>query len=277
MAGRQLSFEQFKRAVRQPWGVMPTFTQEQISDEGMKDLLAYFATLPKLAEPAPWRTPLPPGAPNGQQLLIATGGCGQCHGPVMAMMRTVAGGSGADYNWFAKRVYEHTSTMPEDEPHPVMGNFSRARMPEPLLQEIWRYASVDLGLRVPVRAQLSAGVPAGTGVTYTLTVANSGTPGKGPTAEDLSIGLALPDGATVAGTTGAGYQGVRRDQQVNADMAVWQLTRLAPAEKHTYTITLSGGTAAGRIATGSVRWAKPLVGGAPDMVTVARPPTPQSQ
>ena len=38
LAGRQLSPEQFKRAVRQPWGVMPAFVDKQISDETIADL-----------------------------------------------------------------------------------------------------------------------------------------------------------------------------------------------------------------------------------------------
>ena len=33
LAGRQISFEQFKQAVRKPWGIMPAFPESQISDQ----------------------------------------------------------------------------------------------------------------------------------------------------------------------------------------------------------------------------------------------------
>jgi hypothetical protein len=192
------------------------------------------------------------------------------------MMRMVAGGEGGDYAWFMRRVYEHTSTMPAHEPDPRMGNYSRARVPEPFLQELWRYLSVDLGLRAFVRAQISAGVPSADGVTYTLTVENRGTPGLGLTAEDLSLALTLPEGATVGSTTGADYQGIRRDQRTNADMAVWKLAGLAPPDRRTYTITLSGTVPVGAALTGSVSWTRPpLRGGAPDTVAVLPPPRPQ--
>jgi mono/diheme cytochrome c family protein len=268
LAGRQLSFDQFKHAVRRPWGVMPTFTEEQVSDRELADLVVYFTSLTRVAEPGPWRTPLPAGAPKGQQLLIASFGCGQCHGPLLAIARQNLGGMGpdADYAYFAKRVYEHTSTMStspfnkDDFPH--MGNFSRTRLPEPVLQELWRWVSVDLGFRVPIRAQIIAGAHAGNGASYALTVENRGVPGKGLAAEDISIALNLVSGATVGSTTGAGYQGIRRNSQTHADAAVWQLARLGPGAKQTFTIALSGNetTEGNIIKTGSVSWTTPPLG-----------------
>jgi hypothetical protein len=243
----------------------------------MRDLVAYFATLPRVSEPARWRTLVPAGAPLGQELLVATGGCGQCHGPVAAMMRMVAGGEGGDYAWFARRVYEHTSTMPPHEPDPRMGNYSRTRFPEALLQELWRYLSGDLKLRAFVRAEIGRGVVSDGGLTYTLTVQNRGTPGSGLTAEELSILLRLPPGAKVETASGSGYQGTRHDQESGAEMAVWHLERLAPADRQTYSITLSGSVPAGTALTGSVRWMRPPVGGAsPDTVSAVAAPA-QSQ
>src|SRR6476646_8993874 len=55
LAGRGLSASQFQQAVRKPWGVMPAFTEEQVSDTELAGMAAYFATLPKSAEPGPWR------------------------------------------------------------------------------------------------------------------------------------------------------------------------------------------------------------------------------
>jgi len=53
LAGRGLSASQFKQAVRKPWGVMPAFTEEQLSDSEIAGLTTYFNALPKPAEPGP--------------------------------------------------------------------------------------------------------------------------------------------------------------------------------------------------------------------------------
>ena len=278
LAGRQLSVEQFRQAVRKPWGIMPAFTEQQLSDQGIADLHAYMTRLPAVAQPGPWRIPVPSGAPRGQELLIATVGCSQCHGPVLANPRRFAGAVDADYAWFAHLVYEHTTAMPEfrtlvGEPAaPVyMGNYSRVRLPESLLHEMWDYV-VELGFRVPITARLSAGVPAGNGVMYTLTLENGGLLGKGLTAEELSIELRLPSGSTVANTSGAGYQGVQRDPESGADIAVWEVPRMAPKDEQAYMITLSGSGA--EMPRGTVSWSRPALGdGSSDRINVALPPS----
>jgi mono/diheme cytochrome c family protein len=281
LAGRGLSVEQFRHAVRTPWGIMPAYIEKQIADQDIVDLVAYFNSLPRVATPGAWRVPVPAGASAGQQLLIATFGCGQCHGPVFADSRQDAGAAGADYAWFANLVYNHTTASPEerrlsgDNPdNPIrMGNFSRTRVPESVLQQIWRYVSVDLGLRVPIEGRLTAGVPAGTGMTYTLNVENAGIAGKGLTAEELTIALTLPAGSTVVNTSGGGYQGVRRDPQSGAEMAVWTVARMAPKEKQTYSITLSAPAAGAQRLRGVVRWSKPAIGdGGTDMANINPPP-----
>ena len=91
--------------------------------------------------------------------------------------------------------------------------------------------SVDLGLRLPMEGRITAGVPAGAGITYTLSVENAGNAGQGLTAEDLTIAVTLPSGSTVVNATGAGYQGVRRDPQAGTDVAVWTVARMAPRDK----------------------------------------------
>lgn len=276
LAGRQLSLDQFKHAVRKPWGIMPMFVEQQLSDQNIANFHAYFTSLPKVGEPGPWRTPVPAGAPKGQQLMIATYGCGQCHGAVMQGPRADAGAIAADFEWFRKMTYEHTTIMPEhrkllgEAPAGVrMGNFSPTRVPEPELQEIWRYVRDDLKFRVPLLSRLTAGTSAGT---YNLVVQNEGLVGKGLTAEDITIKLALAPGTKVTNTTGAGYQGVRNDPQLKADVAVWQLPRLGPKQEQTYTITVGSG---GGIARGQVSWTKPAQGtGTPDQINVAMPPAP---
>jgi mono/diheme cytochrome c family protein len=280
LAGRRLSAEQFRHAVRTPWGIMPAYIEKQIGDENMADLVAYFDSLPRVAAPAAWRVVVPAGAPAGQQLAIATFGCAQCHGPVFANTRQDAGAAGADYAWFANLVYSHTTASPEerrlsgDNPdNPIrMGNFSRARVPESLLQQIWQWVSVDLGLRVPIEGRLSAGVPAAAGTTYALNVENAGIVGKGLTAEDLTVTLTLPAGSMVVSAGGAGYQGVRRDAQSGAEMAVWTVARMAPKDKQTYSITLSAPGAGAQRLRGAVRWSKPAIAGGADTVNINPPP-----
>lgn len=255
LAGRGLSFVQFKHAVRSPWGVMPAYTLRQLGDQTVADIHAYLASLPKAAEPGKWRWQAPPtGSPRGQHLAIVNG-CAQCHGPELLNPRGVIGGeaSDVDFSYFAKRIYEHTDVYPDGR----MGNFSRDRLPEPVLQEIFDFV-MDLGLRAPMRAVVELGTPTGGNVTHTLTVENRGIKGKGLTAENVSISVVVPPGFTVVSTTGSGYQGVRRDAQLNADVAVWQVRRVEPAEKQVYALTLSGsGPADGVVKGSAVRWSKP--------------------
>src|SRR5262245_40527890 len=80
LAGRGLNVAQFLHAVRKPWGIMPAFTESQVSDQDGADLTAYFASMPKPAEPGKWRFEVPAGAPPGQAMSLNVG-CGQCHGP----------------------------------------------------------------------------------------------------------------------------------------------------------------------------------------------------
>src|SRR5258708_37779921 len=55
LAGRGLSVAQVMQAVRKPWGIMPAFVDSQMSDQDAADLTAYFASMPKPAEPGKWR------------------------------------------------------------------------------------------------------------------------------------------------------------------------------------------------------------------------------
>lgn len=266
LAGTGLSFAQFRRAVRQPFGIMPSFTEGQISDQQMADIMAYFASLPRVAAPGPWRQPVPEDASPVQKAYIDVAACGQCHGPdAVGQPRHLAGGAGADFEWFKKTIYEHSSVWPRGH----MPNFSRDRLPESVLKQIWDYLSVDLGLLADVRASVNTGMPGGGNVTYTLSVQNFGITGKGLAAEGLSIHVAVPADASVVSATGTGYQGIRRDPKMGADIAVWSLPRLAATERHTYTLTLSGARAAAGIAKGStVSWSKPAVReGFPNTVT----------
>jgi mono/diheme cytochrome c family protein len=280
LAGRRLTVRQFTQAVRKPWGIMPAFIESQVSDREIADLVAYFDSLPPVAQPGPWRFPVPAGAPRGQEVALATVGCAQCHGPTLNGPRLNAGAVGAEFQWLRSMVYEHTNLMPAHwktlgEPPAVrvrMGNYSRTRLPESVLQEIFNFAK-DLGFRPGVAGRLSSGVAGPDGVTYTLTVENIGLPGRGLTAEDLTVNLVVPSGATVVKTTGANYQGVRQDSELKANVAVWTLARVAPKEHQSYTLTLSRtGTPADNV-RGAIRWTKPAVKTGPsDAVNIAPAP-----
>lgn len=263
LAGRKLTTAQFLHAVRKPWGIMPAYPASQISDSDLLDLIAYFDSLPTVAEPGPWRVTVAPGASRGLQF-ATTAGCVQCHAALFNNGRGVMGAINANFDWFKGIVYAHTVSYPPTrarlgEPPQerlAMGNFSPTRVPESMLQDIWTYI-VDLGFRPRMRGQVSAGVPSANGVVYTLEVANIGLVGAGLTAEDLTVSLAVPAGATAVTATGAGYQGVRADERAKADVAVWTVPRMAPGDHQTYTLTLSkAGTANLR---GTVRWTKPTV------------------
>jgi len=278
LAGRKLTRAQFIHAVRKPWGIMPAFSAAQISDQELLDLAAYFDTLPTVDQPAPWRRQVPPDASRG--LAVATtAGCSQCHHPAFNNGRGVMGAINANFEWFTAIVYAHPAAYPAtrarlgDPPFKrlAMGSFSPTRLPEPMLRDIWNYI-VDLGFRARMHGQLSVGAPAASGVTYTLDVKNTGVKDVGLAAEDVTILVAVPAGAKVVTATGAGYQGVRRDEQLKADAAVWTVSRMAAGDHQTYSLTLSQtGTGANGV-RGTIRWMKPAVKTGPNDSEAIAPP-----
>jgi mono/diheme cytochrome c family protein len=262
LAGRAITLEQFKTAVRKPWGVMPAYPN--LTDQTISDLYTYLQSLSKVAQPATWRVPVPAdGTPKGQRALVIQG-CAQCHGPEMVRPRAALGGMAgdADFAAFSQIVYQHTKLYPRN----MMGLYSRDRLTEPTLKDIFEFVR-EIGFRVPLSGVIAAGTPTGGNSTYTLTVSNGGKAGKGLTAEDITIAVVVPAGSSVVTTAGAGYQGVHRDAQKNADVAVWKLPRLEAAAKETYTLTLSGtGTASGLFKDSSVSWLKPEFHNLPNQI-----------
>jgi hypothetical protein len=194
--------------------------------------------------------------------------------------RANAGAVGADFQWFTNMVYQHATFMPthwktlEEQPavRVRMGTYSRSRLPESTLQEVWTFVR-DLGFRPFVAGRLSAGAAASDGVTYTVNVENAGLPGKGLAAEDVSINVVVPAGTKVVRTTGEGYQGVRQDAELKASVAVWQARRLGPKDRQTYTLTLSRAATAADNVRGVIRWTKPTVKTGPiDSANIAPAP-----
>jgi mono/diheme cytochrome c family protein len=281
LAGHQLTAAQFLRTVRQGVGkTMPAFVPDKnLNDQQVAQVAVYLASLSKPAERGMWRTPVPPLATPRQKLYIESG-CGQCHAAIFANPRRTAGGVAGDYEWFKAEVYEHTSAPGHaNARHLRMGNFSRDQVPETTLQELWQFFSVEQGLRVPINAEISVGVFSDNGITYTISVSNTGRPGKGLTAEYVTVTLPFlrgrdPEEVTtvVEGTTGGGYTGVHRDPITNSNAAEFEIPKLEPGEKRTFTITLSGIGANSGIPRGTVRWERPKLGsGGTDLIAISTP------
>ena len=258
LAGRQLTFAQYKHAVRKPWGMMPTFSEAQISDRDLANVRAYLTGLPTVAEPEPWDVPLPPpSAPLGQVLLISYG-CGQCHDSELRNPREALGGiADISYDAFSKFVYNHSDTWRTGR----MGDFSRARLPEMVLKEIFRFATQDLGLIPPVAAAIADPVPDGPNTSYKLLVKNRGVKGRGLSAEDVTIKVALAPGTKVVSGTGTGYQGVQNDPKLNHDYAVWKVPSVGPGETQIYGLTIAGkgGPPAELFKHSFLFWMKPVL------------------
>jgi mono/diheme cytochrome c family protein len=275
LAGRGLSASQFRQAVRKPWGIMPAYVEAQLNDKQLADMTAYFASLPKPAEPGKWRFETPAGAPPGLQNIINVG-CAQCHGPTFNGPRGNLGAVNADFETFQNLVYNHTTAMPQQRAllggnpnaNIAMGNYDRYRVNEATLRQIYFWIRDEIGFRAPLQGRLAKGEPAANGVTYKLDVSNNGLQGKGVTAEGVTVALTIPAGTTVVAATGAGYQGVQ------GNTAVWQIPSLAAKDQQSYTITLSkAGTQQDNL-RGNIRWAKPApkTGPSNDEVVIAPAP-----
>ncbi|HEY7297321.1 MAG TPA: cytochrome c [Xanthobacteraceae bacterium] len=253
LAGRGLSAAQVLRAVRQPWGIMPAFVESQVSDKEAADLAAYFASMPKLAEPGKWRTEVPAGAPPGQVAMI-TMGCGQCHGATLNGPRNNMGGYNMNFAYFSNLVYNHTTAMPQyraeignNNPNLDMGNFSRTRLTEGHLRQIYFWARDEIGVRAPMAGQIAKGEQGPGGITYPITIRNNGVQGRGVIAEGLTVKVTLPADGKIIAVTGPGYQGA--DQNV----ATWKLARSAPKDQEHLSITLAQPASL----RGTITWAKP--------------------
>jgi cytochrome c553 len=281
LAGRGLSAAQIERAARQPWGVMPAFVESQVSAKDAADLAAYFATLPKPATPGKWRTEVPPNAPPGQATLINMG-CGQCHGATFNGPRGNSFGAyNMDFDGFANLVYNHTTAMPQyratlgqTATNLDMGNFSRSRLTEQQLRQIYFWARDEIGPRAPMAGQVAKGEAGPSGVTYAVTITNNGVQGRGVIAEGLTINLAIPADTDVVAATGAGYQGTHVDDKTKATVATWKLARSAPKDQEKLSITLSKAVTAAANLKGDIHWTRPAPRSGPstDVVNIAGAP-----
>ena len=256
LAGRKLTLAQFTHAVYKPWGVMPSFPQ--FNDKQLADLHAYVSSLPGVSEPAAWRFPLPANAPKGQVIALATIGCGQCHTPILDTPRRGIAEANGDFEWFKHMIYDHTKAMPEHceavgPGNPYcravrMGDYSRARLQDDQLKQIYDWA-VSLGLEIPVTTAISKAEQAPNGFTNKLDVVN-----KGVEADTVTIHVVVPAGVKVVTATGDGYKGVHADRNTKATVAEWQVAKLMPNQKQSYSITFSKAVEPEHI-KGSIHWA----------------------
>ena len=152
-------------------------------------------------------------------------GCGQCHGETFNGPR---GNSLGAYNMEfdgirqlglqphhcdagVSEILGHTATNLD------MGNFTRARLSEAQLRQIYHWARDEIGKRAPMAGQIARGEPGPNGVTYPVTITNNGVPGRGVIAEGLTINLTIPADTTVVAATGTGYQGAHTDERDQGD------------------------------------------------------------
>ena len=282
LAGRGLNFAQVKQAVRKPWGIMPRFIDEQVSDQELANLAAYFASMPKVAAPGPWKTEVPANAPAGQRVMISIG-CGQCHGPVLIGPRDDMGAVDADINWIKDLVYNHTTAIRthaqrlgtgNGPPRVHMGNFNPDRVTEGQLAQVLDWIKTDVGFRAAFRGRLTKGEPGEKGVTYKLNVQNLGLPGKGLAAEGVTVSLVLPTGATVVNATGPGYKGAHMDAKEKAQVAEWTWPKAGPQDKQAYTITISKAGSGKDNLRGLIHWEKPMIKPGPTGDEIAIPAAP---
>ena len=265
LAGRGLTLDQFRHAIRQPWGRMLAYNEEQLSDQSVADLYAFLRTKPSVQEPGEWHwKPAPATAPLGQRLYMQTVGCGQCHEPENGMGRGWLGehAKEVDFDYFAKQIYTHTDKYPRGR----MGNYSRTRLPEPVLREIYQWMVLDIGMRASVGAVMQMGERQGDQTTFNVTVTNRGVKDVGFDVEGITLFIKVPPGTTVVSGTGTGYTGVqplatlglkprlaraphshddsghveRPEQDLSGDVVVWKIPKLTTAESQALSVVLSG-------------------------------------
>ena len=332
LAGLGLTFEQFKHQVRQSWGIMPRWSEKQVSDKELANVFAFLTSLPRVATPGvpppgvppdisnrrvgennigrPSRVTAPPNAPLGQRYAVNLAGCAQCHGPeqrssreemgsrthpryngrdLAQLVKDTTGFTGSEeavtWEYFKACVYDHEKLVPDAR----MGTYSRARLPEPVVREIYNFA-ISLGTRARLVNELAPGVRSGDTVSYTLTVTNLGKK-HGMQPEDVSVELVLDQGVNVVRAMGNGYQGVQRHPLSGRDVAVWKVPTIKVDEPQNFTLVVSGPRAdqalltiarqapwsptSGVLAPGvhsRVHWAKPTTREFPNMVKDARRP-----
>src|SRR5262245_55219658 len=186
LAGRDLAWTTFRKAVREPWGIMPAFREQLKSEQALADIRAYLNSLPRTATLGEWHwRRAPQSAPLGQRLYMNFAGCGQCHEPEGKFPRARLGVAARDvtFEYFKRQIYQHYDRWPKG----TMPLYSPDRMPEPVVREMYQWLVDELGLRPWIAGALTLGDQRGDVTTYRLTVSNNGEKDKGLAAEGLTV------------------------------------------------------------------------------------------
>ncbi len=282
--GRGLTWEQFKHPVRKPWGVMLSYTEQQLPDQGIADIFAFLKTKPKTTELGHWHWPAAPeSAPYGQRVYLQVTGCGQCHEPENKFARKWLGEHAKEmsFEYFSKQIYTHTAKWPTGG----MGNYSRDRLAESTLRDVYKFLVEDLGLRASMGGGITVAEQKDGNTTYKIAVSNPGVKDNGLAAEGVTVFVRVPAGTKVVGGTGPGYKGsvpfkslglvpalqlaphpdeqgrtIRPPYDASGDAVVWKLPKVAAADKVDLTFTLAGSLTADLVKAmdgSAVHWEKP--------------------
>lgn len=283
LAGGRVTLEQFRHEIRKPWGVMLAYTERQLPDQKVADIYAFLQAKPKVAEPAHWHwPPLPASATLSQRMYMNTG-CAQCHEPENKFGRMWLGEHAKEVNfeYFAKQIYTHTDKYPTGG----MGNYSKERLPEMVLREIYKYHVEELGMRASVGGGIQVGEQKDGNTTYNLTVTNRGVKNVGLDVEGMTVFVRIPPGMKVVAGTGTGYKGVqplatlglqpglaiathpeadgrivRPPADTAGDVIVWKIPALPASEKVALSFTLPGAPNADLVKAfdgSTIHWDKP--------------------
>jgi len=261
--GRGLTLEQFRYTIRHPWGIMLSFTEQQLPDQKIADIYAFIQTKPKVAQPGEWHWAQVPATAPASQKYYMNAGCAQCHEPENKFVRMWLGEHAKEVNfdYFAKLIYNHTDKYPNGG----MGNFSRERLPEIVLREIYKFHVEDLGMRASVGGSITIGEQKNGATQYDMTVTNRGVKDVGLDVDDMTVFVRIPSGTKVLAGTGPGYKGVqsmatlglqpalaiathadkngkivRPPADMSGDAIVWKISKLSAGEKVPLSFTIAG-------------------------------------
>ena len=286
LAGTGLSWTAFRKAVREPWGIMPAFKEQQKPDQALANIHAYLQTLPQAPALGEWHwRKAPPTAPMGQQLYMNFAGCGQCHEPEGKFPRARLGVMARDvtFEYFKRQIYQHYERWPKG----TMPLYTEERLPEVVLREMYTWLVDELGMRPWIAGSLAVGRREGSQTSYTLNLSNNGVRDKGLAAEGLTVFVRIPPGCSVIAGSGTGYEGTmplaklglepalrlaphphddsgvveRPAPDLSRDVAVWRLPRMIAGEQLSLSLTLSGPEPSAELLKGfegsTIHWTTP--------------------
>ena len=181
-----------------------------------------------------------------------------CHTPILDTPRRGIAEANGDFEWFKHMVYDHTKAMPEHceavgPGNPVLpcGPHGRlfAHAPAGRSAEADLRLGVGLGLEIPITTNISAAEQAPNGFTYKIDVVNKGVEADNATIARRSSRRERRSSPRPAPATRACTQ----TSKTKATVAEWQVAKLLPNDKQSFSITLLEGGRRARL-KGSIHW-----------------------